>query len=420
MNIGNGQLLGKRESQQDYFASLELNDHIVLVLTDGIGGLVGGHVASEVAVKAFLAKIRKMPLSDPEAALMASVHSANQAIADVGKNNGSVRGMGTTLVALLIGSEKITWLSVGDSLLYLWRNRSLSRLNRVHTRMVELEEQVYAGALTQAQAELDPQRDSITSALRGEDIPHIDCQSRARSSEEGFLIASDGLSTLRISQMQLALRESDDAQRNVDKLMQLVEKADDQMQDNCTVLFFLPERKNAPAESRKIHKWATIASIVALLLLSVVVLWPLFEESDEPVPESSAPATDTESTVDPLEPAEGDLSTESTAQGGDGSSEQSVGGKSTQSETTFETDATDQADKESIVTDTVDSDTPAQPDVESPGNQNNSVTPQSGTDPNVEEQAVVAPEPDREPQNEQPLEQEQVPDTQQGLSKDRL
>jgi len=420
MNIGNGQLLGKRESQQDYFASLKLNDHTVLVLTDGIGGLVGGHVASEVAVKAFMVTIRKMPLSDPEAALMASVHSANQAIADVGKNDGSVRGMGTTFVALLIGPEKITWLSVGDSLLYLWRNRSLSRLNRVHTRMVELEEQVYAGTLTQAQAELDPQRESITSALRGEDIPHIDCQSRARSSEEGFLIASDGLSTLRISQMQSALRESDDAQRNVDKLMQLVEKADDQAQDNCTVLLFLPELKNAPVESTNVRKWAIIAGIAASLLLLMVVLWTLFKDSDEPVTEPSAPATDIESDVGPLEPVEGDSSSESNGQGGDGSSEQSGEGTSTQPETSSETDATDQADEESVATDTVESDTTAQPDVNSPGNQNSAVAPQSGTDPNVEEQEVVAPEPDREPPIEQPLEQEQVPDTQQGLSKDRL
>jgi hypothetical protein len=133
--------------------------------------------------------------------------------------------------------------------------------------MVDLKEQVCAGVISQAEAEQDPQRDCITSALQGDDIPHIDCQSRLRSAEEGFLMASDGLSTLRSSELQSALRESNDAQRIVNKLMQQIEHADHQAQDNCTVLLFLPDQKNDIAKSSKHGSCLLLTGIVVLILV---------------------------------------------------------------------------------------------------------------------------------------------------------
>ena len=388
MNIGNGQIKGSRDTQQDYFASVCQNDQVLLVLADGIGGLSAGHIASEVAVKAFVSSFKELHNSDSEAKLGYCLRSANRAIADATQEFSEAQGMGTTLVALLIESEKLTWVSVGDSLLYLWRGNTLSRLNQVHTRLVKLEEQVVAGEITKAEAYSDPQKDSITSALQGGKINDVDCQVRTRTHGEGYLIASDGLSTLRIGQIQKSLQESTNAQKNIDSLMTLVENANHPTQDNCTALLVLPDEEIPHIASRRWVWWLT-AFILSVVILSGIGYWLLRVDFTQ---YQSQPEIVIAPSVDNEESKGGILE------------EQSEG-----------VNAGDTDQKLPAGQEPENAESPTQ----SGGNQSDSSLNQSGTSPDSDD---LKPVPESNPNvetEEIPVPQKQVEQQQQGLSKDR-
>ena len=111
-------------------------------------------------------------------------------------------GMGTTLVAAYFAPHELgsglSWVSVGDSLLYLWRRGDLARLNEDHSLAPELDRLAEAGVMSRQEADADPRRHFLRSALTGADIEMIDVTPRPLPLAEGdiVVVASDGLHTL--------------------------------------------------------------------------------------------------------------------------------------------------------------------------------------------------------------------------------
>ena len=60
IQIGNGQTIGRREEQDDYFSSVTVQGHTLAVVADGISGLANGRVASTVAVTTFIKEFMKL------------------------------------------------------------------------------------------------------------------------------------------------------------------------------------------------------------------------------------------------------------------------------------------------------------------------------------------------------------------------
>lgn len=101
--------------------------------------------------------------------------------------------MGSTAVSLQISksSAEIHW--IGDSRAYLWRSRRLKQVTRDHSFVQEL---VDAGALTQAEAELHPNRNVVTRAIgvRDSDSINVDSLSLKLWPGDRIVLCSDGLS----------------------------------------------------------------------------------------------------------------------------------------------------------------------------------------------------------------------------------
>src|SRR3954464_4038051 len=86
---------GARPYQEDSWALRGLPDDALLaVLADGMGGHAGGSVASRLAVGVFILAVEQ------GGSLVDALHAANQAIAEGVGRNESLRGMGSTLVAV--------------------------------------------------------------------------------------------------------------------------------------------------------------------------------------------------------------------------------------------------------------------------------------------------------------------------------
>lgn len=117
----------------------------IFLLADGMGGHNAGEVASKLAVDAahdFLKDRISTIESDEELlrALDAAIMRAHEAIKEKAASDIKLRGMGTTLVALVTKNEKAYICHAGDSRAYLLRD-SLKQLTKDHTMGEYLVEQ---------------------------------------------------------------------------------------------------------------------------------------------------------------------------------------------------------------------------------------------------------------------------------------
>lgn len=130
------------------------------VLCDGMGGHRAGEVASGLAVASFAAgftatisrecganggtvaagsDLTPDPSSTVRHALFEAARTANSAVYAKGQSAIDFRGMGCTLVALHLDAGRVSFLTVGDSRLYLLRGGKLLQISEDHTRLRMLE-----------------------------------------------------------------------------------------------------------------------------------------------------------------------------------------------------------------------------------------------------------------------------------------
>ena len=102
-------------------------------------GIGPARVASRIAVESVAASVRTCEnLNQPESLLNKAFITANQEIVDQSQNDESQKGMGTTCVSALIIDRKLYLANIGDSRLYLVRDRQIRQLTFDHTWMEEL------------------------------------------------------------------------------------------------------------------------------------------------------------------------------------------------------------------------------------------------------------------------------------------
>jgi len=240
------QIQGGRDYQEDEFAITLLTgdssdgDRLLLVLADGMGGHAGGKVASETVVQAFWDGFRQ-PATDIAANLNAGVQAANEAVRAKQQSDPALYEMGATLVAALVRDGHLYWASVGDSLLWVFRNGRLTRLNADHSMRPLMLDLIELGRITEEEARYDPRVHQLRSAIMGEDIPLIDIAANGYQLEANdvILLASDGLETLPEAEMEALLPQyGADAQALVRALLEAVAAAGKAHQDNTTVLAY--------------------------------------------------------------------------------------------------------------------------------------------------------------------------------------
>lgn len=188
----------KRRRNEDRFC---ISDRMpLLAVADGMGGRAGGDYAASLAVHVLedvlwateLASETPvvLPLERPALRLRMAIETANRSIFDYAREDASVRGMGTTLVAAWMAAGR-AWIGhVGDSRAYLWRDGRLRCLTRDHTWVAE---RVQAGELSAEQARNHSERHVLSRALgqaRSVQVEMMQCDIVAG---DRLLLCSDGL-----------------------------------------------------------------------------------------------------------------------------------------------------------------------------------------------------------------------------------
>lgn len=161
----------------------------ILAVADGMGGHVGGEIASQIII----AHIAKLDNDDPHENLLddlsAAIESGNKAVKQAIQENENLAGMGTTLTALLFDGPRVGLAHIGDSRAYLLREGKLTRITKDDTLVQKLVEE---GEITPTEALTHPQRSVIMQAITGDKItPTLTI--REMLPGDRYLICSDGL-----------------------------------------------------------------------------------------------------------------------------------------------------------------------------------------------------------------------------------
>ncbi|PWB47069.1 MAG: protein phosphatase [Nitrosomonadales bacterium] len=171
------------------------------LLADGMGGYEGGEIASNLAIKTALESFNKplaphwrdaewtRKISDPVLKLYAAVSEANQSVHDTAQKRPRYEGMGTTFLAAYFHGDRVTLAHIGDSRIYLWRNRALNQLTVDHTMV---QERIENGEITAAEAASDSYRGVLTRALGVDAVVEVDMRELAIQTGDLFLLCSDG------------------------------------------------------------------------------------------------------------------------------------------------------------------------------------------------------------------------------------
>ncbi len=242
----NYQHKGARESQEDAFAFSNLEDEdlvkkigVLAVLADGMGGLALGAAASSAAVNVFLKEYINKQQEEPVASgLNRALKKANTAVFDLAlQDNGMELSLGTTLVAVVIYGDYLHWVSVGDSGIFLFREGTLSQLNKYHIYANHLQEDVQKKRITMDEAENHPERAHLTSYLGLEKVPEVDKHSQPLLMQPGdaVLLCSDGLSDA-LSYEEMAVFLKNGPLHAAETLVNLALSKNIKHQDNVTAV----------------------------------------------------------------------------------------------------------------------------------------------------------------------------------------
>lgn len=157
-------------------------------IADGMGGHVGGAIASAKAAKTM---IDTLAMSVPnEEDIAKAFRKANMTLLDMQREDRGLNGMGTTLTVIWCDGQRAILGHVGDSRAYLLRDDKLTQLTRDHSLVNDL---ILQGALTPEEARVHPYRNMITRAVGTEPGLDVDVDSFELKTGDRFLICSDGL-----------------------------------------------------------------------------------------------------------------------------------------------------------------------------------------------------------------------------------
>ena len=179
-------------------------DSGVVVLADGMGGHAAGDVASKIVVTEVFAdlKFRSAEFATEEDAIpahmMEATYRANGVLREHVASNPATSGMGATLIGLVLVENRLRWISVGDSPLYLLRDGVLRQLNEDHSLAPQIDYMAAQGLITPEAARHHPDRNCLTSVLLGGSIARTNCPEKAFEMRMGDVLvaASDGLQYL--------------------------------------------------------------------------------------------------------------------------------------------------------------------------------------------------------------------------------
>ncbi|MDA8353700.1 MAG: Stp1/IreP family PP2C-type Ser/Thr phosphatase [Firmicutes bacterium] len=166
----------------------------VAVVADGMGGHQAGDVASRTAVRVIQRKLQDLPREAGtdkwKEGILGAVEAANHELYQMASQDKGYKGMGTTVIASILGLEEVVLAHVGDSRAYLLHDEGLYQLTEDHSLVNVLKKH---GEITEEEARVHPQRNVIVRAVGTNAEVEADLIVTPWYKGDTLLVCSDGL-----------------------------------------------------------------------------------------------------------------------------------------------------------------------------------------------------------------------------------
>jgi protein phosphatase len=186
----------KRSQNEDRFLIKELSDLLILAVADGMGGLPGGEIAAQIVIDTL--QDYKFSEKSIEKDLKIALGKSEKQIHQKVNKNTELDGMGTTITAATLYKNKVFWIHVGDSRMYLLHNNKIKQVTTDHTFIQDLLDD---GTLTPDQVGTHPLRNVLDQCV-GCDGMEPDTGVFNIEQSDRLLLCSDGL-TMHLSDVQI-------------------------------------------------------------------------------------------------------------------------------------------------------------------------------------------------------------------------
>jgi PPM family protein phosphatase len=202
----------------------------LVVVSDGIGGVVAGEQASTMVlqqVQRYMVEAAKWFFrwyEDPEETqeaihnLQKGLEGIDQAIIEASHNQPSLSGMAATLTVARILGPDLVIIHVGDSRAYLFRNNKLQQITKDHTVTQML---VDSGALSPEDAKHHHMRNIVLNVLGGKEAGvKGEIHQLILKNNDRLLLCTDGLTNpVDLPEMEEILQRISDPQQACDALI---------------------------------------------------------------------------------------------------------------------------------------------------------------------------------------------------------
>ena len=297
-----------RDNNEDAFIAKKINEQVIACVIDGVGGYEGGEIAASLAKETIVNSIRQ-PVEEKEQLLKTALINANEKIYNEKQKNTQYAEMACVLTVALVDvkNNQFYYAHVGDTRLYLLRDKTLVKVTKDHSFVGFLED---SGKLSETEAMAHPKRNEINKALGFS--PNIELQpDYIETGHSPFLpgdmllLCSDGLTDMIDNKTITQILTANTALKARGKeLIEAANKAGGK--DNITAVIvqnthqpvrqkptkpITTIKKNEteeeikpelPAQPIKQKNYKTAAIVLGILcaVLLIILLWQLFGQRD--------------------------------------------------------------------------------------------------------------------------------------------
>ncbi|WP_421084823.1 PP2C family protein-serine/threonine phosphatase [Rothia nasimurium] len=258
--------------------------HYLAVVADGMGGHVGGDVASATTVLDLTPLDRTGFDGNASIYLADEIVNANLIMNELVGLNPRLAGMGTTCTALLVDGDRIELAHIGDSRAYRLRDGVFEQITTDHTFVQRL---LQEGRISPEEAESHPHKNVIMRVLGDVDAsPELELRTLDAVVGEKWVLSSDGLdAVVQVAEIEAVMRSTGDLQQIVDILTEMTLERG--APDNVTIVALsvidadsLSAAITAPQPIIPVRKYGEDGQLVGV--------WPTEVEGQDPALEGEA------------------------------------------------------------------------------------------------------------------------------------
>jgi serine/threonine protein phosphatase PrpC len=298
--------LSRQFNEDSYLVDENLG---LFVVADGMGGSVGGEVASRLAcdeihnhvrenfkaIERFTGEGEVAQKTDVSDLLVAAVQQACATVYHKAQSDKELMGMGTTVVVLLSAGEHLFVAHVGDSRLYVLRGDQLHQLTRDHSLVEELKKLGKISTKSQVKAKY---RNAITRAVGIYETVQVDTLDVMPLPKDRYLLCTDGLYSTAEDEELIRMLSTTDSEESTEALIRHANSRGGK--DNITAIIVdVVETEPVKAELTQ-QKIATLKTVPLFKFLSFDELLRVVSIIEEKAFESGATIFHEDETGDAL------------------------------------------------------------------------------------------------------------------------